>query len=179
MHLPQGFGSQRMGRLLASLLVLTPLALLGACLEMAPTSSVPFQPTAERQARYAAEIALAVKEDRRGEISEAAANGRMVLPELPEIWGPPASDQKARPLPQVLDLAGLAPEAGNRPAERGCALLTPEPPDGVLPGECRSTWRGQGTLVPPPVEASMLPAAARSAPKPIEAASGPRPRPSG
>jgi hypothetical protein len=169
-----------MGRLLASLLVLTPLALLGACLEMAPTSSVPFQPTAERQARYAAEIALAVKEDRRGEISEAAANGRMVLPELPEIWGPPASDQKARPLPQVLDLAGLAPEAGNGPAGRGCARLTPEPPDGVLPADCRSAWRGQGSLVPPPDGASILPAAAaRSAPKPIEAASGPRPRPSG
>jgi hypothetical protein len=168
-----------MGRLLASLLVLTPLALLAACLEMAPTSSVPFQPTAERQARYAAEIALAVKEDRRGEISEAAANGRMVLPELPEIWGPPASDHKGRPLPQGLDLAGLAPEAGNGPAGHGCVPLTPEPPGGVPPGECWSTRRGQGPLVPPPDEASILPPAVRSAPKSIEAASGPRPRPSG
>jgi hypothetical protein len=168
-----------MGRLLASPLVMMSLTLLAACLEMAPVSSVPFQPTAERQARYAAEIALAVKEDRRGEISEAAANGRTVLPELPEIWGPPASDHKTKPLPQVLDLAGLAPEAGNDPAGRGCAALAPEPPDGVLPADCRSAWRSRGSLVPSPDEASILPAAARSVTKPIEAASGPRHRPSG
>ncbi|HSA80995.1 MAG TPA: hypothetical protein VLE23_09235 [Geminicoccaceae bacterium] len=75
-----------MGRSLASIIVLVLLALLGACVEVVPRSSVPFHASEEREIRYAAEMTLAVKENRRDEVSEAAANGRVVLPQMPEIW---------------------------------------------------------------------------------------------
>src|SRR5215207_3968420 len=76
-----------MGRSLARIVVLLAApALLGGCLEMAPRSSVAFRQPAEREVRYAAEAALAIKEDRRDEISEAAAKGRLVLPQMPEVW---------------------------------------------------------------------------------------------
>ena len=86
-----------MSRSLASIVILwAPLALLGGCLEVAPRSSVAFQPSAEREVRYAAELALAIKEDRRDEVSEAAANGRLVLPHMPEIWGVPPTQRRGR-----------------------------------------------------------------------------------
>ena len=102
-----------MGRSLASIVVLAPIALLGACLEMLPRSS------AEREIRYAAEVTLAIKENRRDEVSEAAANGRVVLPQMPEIWASsPAYDMRARAAEEqedqlaLLDASGPAAQAG-------------------------------------------------------------------
>ncbi len=168
-----------MGRSLASTVVLIPLVLLGACLEMAPRSSVPFQATAERQTRYAAEIALSVKEDRRGETSEAAANGRMVLPQLPEIWAPPVAGRNLRQAPRGLDLARLEPGAGSSPAERACASVPAELPGEAPLTDCGSLWRGNAAILPPFDDRSIPPMVAPSTRDPNEEASRPEPRPSG
>jgi hypothetical protein len=156
-----------MGRSLATAAVLGPLALLGACLQMAPTSSVPFRPTAERQTRYAAEIALAVKEGRRGEISEAAANGRMVLPQLPEIWGPPAADRQPRQAQPGLDLARLEPGAGGDLAERECTSMRSELPGATRSADCAPGWRGRALILPPLIDGSNPSAAALSTFEPM------------
>ena len=168
-----------MGRLLATTAVLAPLALLGACLEMAPRSSVPFRSTAERQTRYAAEIALAVKEDRRGESSEAVANGRVVLPQLPEIWGPPAGDPGPRQALGTLDLAGLEPGAGRGSAERGCVRSRAELPAEVRPADCGPGWRGRVLILPRWVDRSGLAPAVPATLEPMAGASGPGPGRSG
>jgi len=133
-----------------TLAVLGPLALLGACLQVAPRSSVPFQANADRQIRYAAEIGLAVKEDRRGEISEAAANGRMVLPQLPEIWA----------------LPGARPAPAHRALEAHSARLEPAAARGAVPihcvaaAECRHDGPGRPLILPPLGYASIARAAA-------------------
>ncbi len=141
--------SHRMGRTSASLVILAPLALLGACLQVAPRSSMPFQATADRQTRYAAEATLAVKEDRRGEVSEAAANGRMVLPQLPEIWGLPRAEPGRTLAALEPALAQPEPGAAGGPASIGCtspggALLS----DGAA-GDCRRGWQGSALGLPP------------------------------
>jgi hypothetical protein len=168
-------GSQRMRRWLASTVVLAPLALLGACLEMAPASSVPFQASAERQARYAAEITLAVKEDRRGETSEAAANGRMVLPQLPEVWVPPAAaDPRFPQAPRALDPARLEPGAGSAPTGGGCVSRRAEIPGAPPSFDCRPSGRGRPLTLAPFDERSILSA---TAPPILDEASGPEPGP--
>ncbi len=149
-----------MGRPLTSILVLAPLVLLGACLEMAPSSSVPFQDAAARQARYAAEMALAVKEDRWAEVSEAAANGRMVLPQLPEIWGSPATGQRRGQAAHEPGLARLEPAMASASPGSGCSLPRIEPAGGPAPADCRQDWRASGLILPPPGYASIAPAAA-------------------
>ncbi len=149
-----------MDRSLRTIAVLGPLALLGACLQVAPRSSVPFQAAADRQTRYAAEITLAVKEDRRGEVSEAAANGRMVLPQLPEIWGPPRAGPDRPHAALEPDLGQLEPVAVNGLLSVGCASLGGPSPDAASPAGCRPGWRA-GTLdLPPSGYASIAPAAA-------------------
>ena len=102
-----------MGRWLNGILLWSWLALLAACIQIAPRSSVPFHAPLDRQARYAAEVTLAIKEERRDEFSEAAANGRLVLPQMPEIWGVDGG----RPVPDVA------------PAASQVALLAPPPPN--------------------------------------------------
>jgi hypothetical protein len=144
-----------MGRSSASIVILAPLAMLGACLQFAPRSSVPFQAAADRQARYAAEIMLAVKEDRRGEISEAAANGRIVLPQLPEIWGLPPAEPIPTQAALEPALAQIEPGATGGPVAIGCTS-----PRGALPGD---GWRAdcrQGLVLPPLGYASIAPMAA-------------------
>jgi len=123
-----------MSRWLASIVfLLAPLALLGACIQVAPRSSVAFQPPAEREVRYAAELALAIKEDRRDEVSEAAVNGRLVLPHRPEIWGVPPSQRSVAPEssqqallePGIFDLARSPAECPGLWAERDVADACP------------------------------------------------------
>lgn len=168
-----------MGRSFASIVVLAPLVLLGACLEMAPSSSVPFQTTADREARYAAEITLAIKEDRRAEISEAAANGRMVRPQLPEIWGPPGADPGRGQAPLALDLAGLEPGAGSGPAWHNCASIGIDSSGDTPAADCRRRWPGARLVLPSFGDGSILPAIAPSASEPRAAPSGFDPRPPG
>ena len=139
-----------MARPLTSLLVLAPLTLLGACLEMAPKSSLPFQAPADRQARYAAEMALAVKEDRRDAISEAAANGRMVLPQLPEIWGSPGTSQKRRQAALEPGLARLEPATASGLRAIGCASPPGQPTGAPLPADCRYGWQPSTLVLPLP-----------------------------
>jgi hypothetical protein len=150
--------SPRMDRPLRTIVVLGPLALLGACLQVAPRSSVPFHASADRQIRYAAEISLAVKEDRRGEISEAAANGRVVLPQLPEIWAVPgaAPDPGRRAL--EADSGRLVPAASD-PGPIGCGA-----PGDAGPAECRHRAWGRTLILPPSGYASIVPAAAPALP---------------
>ena len=138
-----------MGRPLTSILVLASLVLLGACVEMAPRSSLPFQAAAARQARYAAEMALAVKEDRRDAVSEAAANGRMVLPQLPEIWGSPETGRWRGHAALDLGLAGLEPATASGSQGIGCASPRGTPAGGPLPADCRQGWRDSGLILPP------------------------------
>jgi outer membrane protein OmpA-like peptidoglycan-associated protein len=102
-----------MGRWLNGILLWSWLALLAACIQIAPRSSVPFHAPLERHARYAAEVTLAIKEERRDAFSEAAANARLVLPQMPEIWGVDGG----RPVPDVA------------PAASQVALLAPPPPN--------------------------------------------------
>ena len=120
-----------MGRWLDRVVVLGGLAAVAGCIEVAPRSSVPFQDARARQARYAAEMTLAVKEERRDAVSEAAVNGRLVLPQMPEIWGV-AQAQLAGPAAAAPALAPLDPPTGARPAvarSRAGRLRRP-------PGDC-------------------------------------------
>jgi hypothetical protein len=156
-----------MGRSLASIVVLAPIALLGACLEVVPRSSVPFHASAERAIRYAAEVTLAIKENRRDEVSEAAANGRVVLPQMPEIWaGPPAHDARQRAAGEdqlaLLDAGGRVAGAGPgvSPAATGCAGVWW---DGRDPDDCPSRSPGAGPELPPLFPAAIVPAAAPDA----------------
>jgi len=161
-------GPQRMGRTsLASIIVLAPLALLGACLEVVPRSSVPFQASVEREMRYAAEVTLAIKENRRDEVSEAAANGRVVLPHMPEIWaGSPAHDARQRAAAEdqlaLVDAGGPAAAArpGGSPAPVGCAGASWDRRD---PDDCPGGPPGAGPELPPLFPAAIAPAAARDA----------------
>ena len=140
-----------MGRSLARIVVLLAApALLGGCLQMAPRSSVAFQPTAEREVRYAAEVALAIKEDRRDEVSEAAANGRLVLPQMPEVW---ASSPGAAPIAEgvreqvVLDeLGSAAASVGIAPQAAACAGAAAKRADHAIP--CGRVWPGAGPALP-------------------------------
>jgi hypothetical protein len=146
-----------MGRSLASIVVLAPIALLGACLEVVPRSSVPFHASVEREIRYAAEVTLAIKENRRDEVSEAAANGRVVLPQMPEIWASsPAYDVRARAVEEdqlaLLDAGEPAAQAG--PA---CAGVWR---DRRHPDDCPSGAPGAGPELPPLFPAAIVPAAA-------------------
>jgi hypothetical protein len=150
---------QRMGRPLTSLLVLAPLILLGACVEMAPKSSLPFQAAAERQARYAAEMALAVKEDRRDAASEAAANGRMVLPQLPEIWGSPGTGQRRGQAALEPATARLEPATASDSSGIGCAAPPGQPAGGPRPADCRYGWQASTLVLPPQGYAWITPAA--------------------
>ena len=102
-----------MGRWLDRVVVLGGLAALAACIEVAPRSSVPFQEARERQVRYAAEVTLAVKEERRDAVSEAAVNGR------------------ARAAADARDLGRRACPAGRAPhlPRRRSAQLGAPPPD--------------------------------------------------
>jgi hypothetical protein len=168
-----------MDRSLRTIAVLGPLALLGACLQVAPRSSVAFQAPADREARYAAEITLATKEDRRAEFSEAAANGRIVLPQLPEIWGPPGPDRRREQAPQAPDLAQLEPGAGSGSAGRGCASMEADPAGDTPLTDCRLSWRGEALVLPPFGDRSILPTFAPSASEPGDAPSGLDPRPPG
>jgi hypothetical protein len=160
-------GPQRMGRSLASIIVLAPLALLGACLEVVPRSSVPFHASAEREIRYAAEVTLAIKENRRDEVSEAAANGRVVLPQMPEIWASsPAYDVRARAAEEdqlaLLEAGGPAAEAGTgiSPEAAGCAGVWW---DRRHPDDCPGGGPGAGPELPPLFPAAIVPAAAADA----------------
>ncbi len=143
-----------MDRSLRTIAILGALALLGACFQIAPRSSVPFQASADRQIRYAAEAGLAVKEDRRGEISEAAANGRMVLPQLPEIWALPEVRPEPGHSPLEIDPTGIEPAAANTPAPIGCAA------PGARPTECRNGGGNPALILPPFGYRSIVPAAA-------------------
>ncbi len=154
-----------MGRWLKGILLWSWLALLAACIQVAPRSSVPFHDAVARQARYAAEMTLAIKEERRDEFSEAAANGRLVLPQMPEIWGVDGR----QPVPEVA------------PAETRLALLEPPPADprrqwahAPLPAGCAAliTSCRRPPPLPMPRLASMLllPAAATPAAAPVLAA---------
>ncbi len=149
-----------MGRPLTSLLVLAALASLCACVEMAPKSSLPFQGAADRQARYAAEMALAIKEDRRDAVSEAAVNGRMVLPQLPEIWGSPGTGPRRGQAALEPGLARREPATASVPQATGCAWPRFERDGGPLADDCRQDGRGGGLILPPPGYASIAPAAA-------------------
>jgi hypothetical protein len=168
---------QRMGRTsLASIIVLVPLALLGACLEVVPRSSVPFQASAEREIQYAAEVTLAIKENRRDEVSEAAANGRGVLPQMPEIWaGSPAHHARQRAAAEdqlaLLDAGRPAAAAGpgGSPAPVGCAGVWW---DRGQPDDCPSGSPGAGPELPPLFPAAIAPSAA---PETVAEASGPIP----
>jgi hypothetical protein len=147
-----------MDRSLRAIAVLGPLALLAACFQIAPRSSVPFQAAAERQSRYAAEIMLAVKEDRRGEASEAVANGRMVLPQLPEIWGFPGAEARAaRAERAALEPARTPLEPG---VPTGCASLRSVTPGEAALADCGQGGPIQALILPPLGYASIAPAAA-------------------
>jgi hypothetical protein len=146
-----------MGRSLARIIVLAPLALLAACAAVTPRSSVPFQAAAEREMRYAAEATLAVKENRRDEVSEAAANGRVVLPQMPEIWASsPADEVRERALEpdQVAVVAAGAPAATIDPA--ACAWVWW---DGRDAEGCPGRAPGAGPELPPLFPAAIAPTA--------------------
>ena len=156
-----------MGRSLATIIILAPLALLGACLEMVPRSSVPFQASVEREIRYAAEVTLAIKESRHDEVSEAAANGRVVLPRMPEIWaGSRAHDARQRAAAEdqlaLLDAGGAAAAAGPgvSPAPVDCAGVWWDRRD---PDDCPGGAPGAGPELPPLFPAAIAPAATRDA----------------
>jgi OOP family OmpA-OmpF porin len=116
-----------MGRWLGRVVVLGGLAALAACIEMAPHSSVPFQAARERQVRYAAEVMLAVKEERRDAVSEAAVNGRVVLPQMPEVWAFPRAQRQSPALAAGPDselgapLPATAGPGSGDPLRPGCA----------------------------------------------------------
>lgn len=160
----------------ARLIILAPLALLGACVQVAPRSSVPFHASVEREIRYAAEVALAVKENRRDEVSEAAANGRVVLPQMPEIWASPrVSDARKRAGEAdqlaLLDAGGPAAGAGPEvdPAAGGCAGAWWEPRD---PDDCPGGAPGAGPELPPLFPAAIAPAAADARAWPMPRSAG-------
>ncbi len=142
-----------MGQPFASIVILAPLILLGACFQIAPRSSMPFQATADRQSRYTAEIMLAVKEDRRGEVSEAAANGRMVLPQLPEIWGLPPAERGPAPAA----LAPLGPGAASGSTPTGCASPADASADDASAAACQG-GRDWALILPTLGYASIAPA---------------------
>ena len=109
-----------MARRLDRIILLGGLAVVAACIEVAPRSSVPFHEAHEREVRYAAEVTLAVKEVRRDAFSEAAVNARGVPP-LAQLVSP-APDQHGRWPPDPaspscqpgdcddsIQIAGLAP----------------------------------------------------------------------
>lgn len=161
-------------RSLAGIIVLAPLALLNACLEVVPRSSAPFHASVEREIRYAAEVTLAIKESRRDEVSEAAANGRLVLPQMPEIWASsPAYDGRARAAEedQLALLDGGGPSAGAglgvAPAAVSCAAVWW---DLRHPDDCPGGAPGAGPELPPLFPAAIAPAApeATAAPNPRE-----------
>ena len=155
---------------LTSFVVLAPLALLGACVDVAPRSSVPFQAAAEREIRYAAEATLAVKENRQGEASEAAANGRMVLPQMPEVWASlPASAARERAAEahgRAADVDRLAlfdageSAAGASPAAAGCAGVWWDRRDA---DDCPGPSPGAGPELPPLFPAAIAPTGAPEA----------------
>jgi outer membrane protein OmpA-like peptidoglycan-associated protein len=142
-----------MGRWLDRIILLAGLAAVAACIEVAPRSSVPFHEARDRQVRYAAEITLAIKEARRDEISEAAANGRVVLPQMPEIWGvPPARLAAARPAgPPVVQFDAPPDRQRRRPHDltRGCR-----------PDDCERPLAIVGLVPAPLLGAAIAPAAA-------------------
>ncbi|HEX5796015.1 MAG TPA: hypothetical protein VFY19_09245 [Geminicoccaceae bacterium] len=151
-----------MGRWLARIVVLLAApALLGGCLEMAPRSSVAFQPPAEREVRYAAEVALAIKEDRRHEVSEAAANGRLVLPQMPEVWagapgaGPIGAEGAREPVAR--DAVGSA-AAGMASAPPTAACEGPARRGADRDTACRRPWPGAGPTLPALFPAAVAPA---------------------
>jgi len=161
----------------ARLIVLAPLALLGACLEVVPRSSVPFQASVERKIRYAAEVTLAIKENRHDEVSEAAANGRVVLPQMPEIWaGSAAYDMRERAAEEdqlaLLDEGGLAAGAspGVAPAAVACAGVWW---DRRHEDDCPGGAPGAGPELPPLFPATIVPAAPDAV---AEATAAPDPR---
>jgi hypothetical protein len=137
---------------LRTIVVLGPLALLCACLQVAPRSSVPFQTVADREARYAAEATLAIKEDR--QVSEAAVNARMVLPELPEVWGLPKDEARAAEV--ALEPEPLEVGAASGTAAIGCAPLR----GGAPLADCRRDWGGRTLILPPSDYDLVRPAAA-------------------
>jgi outer membrane protein OmpA-like peptidoglycan-associated protein len=123
---------------------------------------VPFHAPLERQARYAAEMTLAIKEDRPDAFNEAAANARLVLPQMPEIWG----IDGGRPAPELAE------------AESRLALHAPPPdprhghaqgfsPTGCAgrPADCRRPLQ-----LPQVASTLLLPAAAVPAAAPVLAA---------
>lgn len=144
-----------MARRVDRIILLSGLAAIAACIEVAPRSSVPFHAAREREVRYAAEATLAVKEVRRDAFSEAAVNARGVLPQMPEIWGVP------RPRPQ-------APIAGARPLARldppAPDQLRRPPPDpaspGCQPGDCEDPVQIAGLAPVPLLGTAIAPAAA-------------------
>jgi hypothetical protein len=151
---------QRMGSSLVRIIVLAPLALLGACLEVVPRA--PFHAAAERELRYAAEVTLAIKENRRDEVSEAAANGRVVLPQMPEVWASsPVYDAQRRAADEerlaLLD-AGAGPEVFM--AAPRCAGVWW---DRREPDDCAGSSPGAGPELPPLFPAAIAPTAAPEA----------------
>jgi hypothetical protein len=151
---------QRMGSSLVRIIVLAPLALLGACLEVVPRAA--FHAAAERELRYAAEVTLAVKENRRDEVSEAAANGRVVLPQMPEVWASShASDARKRAAAE--DQAALL-DAGTRPevslATPRCAAVWWDRRD---VDDCPGRAPGAGPELPPLFPAAIAPTGAPEA----------------
>jgi hypothetical protein len=153
-----------MGRRLARIVVLLAgAAMLAGCVEMAPRSSVAFQPAAEREARYAAEVALAVKENRRDEISEAAANGRLIRPQMPEVW---ASSPGAAPLgPEGTPERSVLPALGSAAADSELgpppACAGPGSPAAARSIDCEGPWPGAG-----PGLTALFPAAIAPAKRP-------------
>jgi hypothetical protein len=159
-----------MDRPLRTIAVLGPLALLGACLQVAPRSSMPFQTAADREARYAAEATLAIKEDR--QVSEAAVNARTVLPELPEVWGLPKDEARTA-------RAALDPEPVEAGATSGTAAISCPSLRGVAPlGDCRRDWGGRTLILPPFDDDLVPPAAAPAGLERIEESVGSGPHPS-
>ena len=156
-----------MARSLDRIIVLGALAALVACIEVAPRSSVPFHTARDRHARYLAEVTLAIKEERRDALSEAAANGRVVLPQTPEIWGiaQPQAQELPPPDPAVA-LDALAAEPRRRP-------LKPRPgrcggsPVGCAPPDLQLAGLAPGLLF----SAAIMPAAAPPTADPGMAAS--------
>jgi hypothetical protein len=123
---------------------------------MAPRSSVPFHSARDRQARYAAEVTLAIKEQRRDATSEAAANGRIVLPQMPEIWG--STDHGLPgPAPAAGPLGWLDPPAPEPPLPRRCVAVPPA---------CEGPLPVAGLAPVLLSEAAIAPAAAPRAPEP-------------
>ena len=143
-----------MARRLDRIILLGGLAAVAACIEVAPRSSVPFHEARDRQIRYAAEVTLAIKEERRDEISEAAVNGRVVLPQMPEIWGVPrarAAEARAAAVPFV-QLDG-PPDRRRRPPHD---LM----PRGCRPDDCERALQIAGLVPAPLLGSAIAPAAA-------------------